>query len=90
MKINRLTEKPYYRENRLNANRFRSSEWRECDNLNIREVRLEAAESPINRELSLNSQRMRKQISRRALVADLNLAALNYNKEIDYMYFIWI
>lgn len=96
----RSIEAPYNRDNRLKANRLRSSEWRTCNNLDIREIRREAdrlrknesraIESPINRKIRLNKQRIRMKTSRQALGADFKLAALNYNKECDYRYFLLV
>lgn len=98
VKMNRIIETPYNRENRQNANRSRSHDWRTCANLDIREIRREAdrlrkiesrrAESSLNREISLNAQRIRMQTFRQALGSDLKMAALNYVKEFDYRYFI--
>lgn len=98
MKVNRCSETPYNRENRLNANRLRSNDFRACENLDIRQIRNEAdrlrksvsraAESPVNREIRVHTQRMRMQTSRQALGADLKLAALNYDKKCDYRYLI--
>lgn len=59
---------------------------READRL--RKIESKRTESPLNREISLNAQRIRMQTHRQALGADLKLAALNYVKECDYRYFI--
>lgn len=88
-KMNRLTETPYDRENRLNTNQAletpNSRENRlELNRLRNRESR--AAETLNQYEIRLQINRERASTSRQTMRSDLKLESFNYNRETEYRY----
>lgn len=98
LKLFRERETPYNREHRQNTNRLRNQSTRVAESIEIRETRLEvqrlrtrelrSTEPSHLHRLRLEQKRLKYHRTEKALCANLNLEAFNYNKSYDYRYLV--